>query len=412
MRILVISNFFPPIAVGGYEIECAAVVDRLREKHDVTVLASEVRREEAPAGDYVVRELALLPRSWRGTVRAPRQALRAARTVRRLLTETDPDLIYVWNGAQLPGSALRIALDSGRPVAFRLCEAWFGSMFSGPSGDQFLRHLVPGQTGARRLLLDPAMRLVNRHPELRLDAARRSPAAVCWNAHALKEHTGVPPVVEPVVERVIHSIAARGPLFDAAPRVPRPEGSPPLIAFVGRLDRAKGGDIAIRALARLRAHPELGEARLVMAGPIDEAFRPELERARAGLPGEAVELLGPQPAEAVVDLLSRADAFCVPSNWFEPFPHVLIEGAFARVPMVAAAVGGIPECFQDPEHILLFGQDDDAGCAAALERVLTDREAAQRRVDAAHARAHAEFGVDAYLAATERFIDEAVAALR
>jgi glycosyltransferase involved in cell wall biosynthesis len=410
VRILVVSNLYPPIVAGGYEVECATVVQRLRDRHDVTVLASRHRAGEAPSQPGVRRELALLEASWRGTLRAPAAALHGAEAMRRALAATAPDLVYVWNGSQLPGAALRVALDSGRPVAFRICEAWFRGLFTGPDGDQFLRH-VAGTTGRRRLL-DPVARTVNRHPRLRLDPDRRSPAAVCWNARALQERVGMPPAVRPVLETVLHSVAVRGPVFAAAPR--RPAEGPPLIAYVGRVDRLKGADVAIRALGRLRREPDLAQARLVLAGPPDPGFDGELRAAMAAwdVPPSAVERPGPLPAEDVVGLLARAHAFVVPSNWFEPFPQVLIEGAFARVPMVAAAVGGIPECFQDPDHLLLFEGGDDAGCAAALARVLREPEAAARRVAAARERAEAEFGLEAYLDATEGFVDEALAALR
>ena len=46
MRILVISTFFPPIAFGGYEVECSGVVQRLREEHEVLVLTTSAG--EAP----------------------------------------------------------------------------------------------------------------------------------------------------------------------------------------------------------------------------------------------------------------------------------------------------------------------------------------------------------------------------
>ena len=40
MRILVVSTLYPPVAFGGYEVECSGVVERLREHHEVLVLTS------------------------------------------------------------------------------------------------------------------------------------------------------------------------------------------------------------------------------------------------------------------------------------------------------------------------------------------------------------------------------------
>ena len=41
-----ITDLFPPVAFGGYERTCAALVEGLRERHAVTVLTSDLRGVE------------------------------------------------------------------------------------------------------------------------------------------------------------------------------------------------------------------------------------------------------------------------------------------------------------------------------------------------------------------------------
>src|SRR5829696_6937462 len=57
VRILVISDLYPPVAFGGYEMECASVVDHLRLAHDVHVLTCDRDADRAPADPTVLREL-------------------------------------------------------------------------------------------------------------------------------------------------------------------------------------------------------------------------------------------------------------------------------------------------------------------------------------------------------------------
>ncbi|HEX7610844.1 MAG TPA: hypothetical protein VF380_09240, partial [Solirubrobacteraceae bacterium] len=79
MRILVVSSFYPPVAFGGYEVECSAVVDRLRREHEVLVLTTS--GEPAPPAEpepHVRRALPRLTPDARGAVRAPLASLRAA----------------------------------------------------------------------------------------------------------------------------------------------------------------------------------------------------------------------------------------------------------------------------------------------------------------------------------------------
>jgi glycosyltransferase involved in cell wall biosynthesis len=185
----------------------------------------------------------------------------------------------------------------------------------------------------------------------------------------------------------------------------------PEIAFLGRVTPVKGVDVAIEALGRLeQAHGVL--ARLVVAGPEDGAYGAELRELaeRVGV-AERVEWLGQIDPERIAGVLGRAHALIVPSVWQEPFPLVTIEGALARVPLVASDVGGIGEGMHDEEHALLFAGGDAAGAAAALARAIGEPEETARRVERAYERAQ-QFRLAPYLDAQEQFVEDALAALR
>src|SRR5581483_6363542 len=134
MRILIVSNLFPPITSGGYEVECGAVAEHLGRDHEVLVLTSASRGRVEPQPG-VRRELTLLSADAAGALRAPRAALRAAAAARSALA-FEPDLVYAWNCAAIPHATVRVLADSGVPVAFRVCEHWFGGLFT---HDQFIR---------------------------------------------------------------------------------------------------------------------------------------------------------------------------------------------------------------------------------------------------------------------------------
>ena len=405
MKLLVVSNLYPPVVRGGYEVECSGVVARLRERHDVLVLTSSLEASTAPDDPAVLRRLEFLHHDVRSSLRAPLASVRAARTMRATLASFQPDMAWVWNGAAIPQAALRILADSGTPVAYRVCEHWFGRLFV---ADQFLRHLrLESHPAPARRGWAGVARAVNRHPALRLDPDRRTPAAISWNSETIRRLAGVPAAVEPVLERVIHSTSTRVPLFSAIERAPDPER---VIAFMGRLERRKGAWIAVRALGLLRRDHGV-EARLVLAGPGDDAERDDLLREAREAGGEdRVQLTGPLDGDGLAALLARAHALVIPSDWEDPFPLVCIEGAVARVPIVAADIGGIPECLHDEEHALLHPPGDPVACAAALARVFGSPEETAARVDRALARGQ-EFAWEPYLDASERFVEDAAAAL-
>jgi len=404
-----VSNLYPPAVLGGYEVECQVVVDALLARgDDVTVLTGDRDAGTPPSERRVRRELAFLTPDPRGSLRAPAAALRGAQTMRRTLEELRPDLVWIWNGAQLPQAALVTALRSPFPVAFRVCEAWFGDLWG---TDQFLRHLYGTDTGLRRAWA-LALRSLNRHPSLRVDVHERYSAHVVWNSRALRDHAGVPAVIEPKTEQVLHTTAARGPLFAAAKRrAPNPL-EPPVIAFVGRANAAKGVDVAVDAIIDLQRRHGI-TATLALAGAAERRDRSAMNGrvAAAGMPPETLRWLGIVDPSQVVELFQTAAATVVVSVAFDAFPQVCIEAAFARVPVVGSDVGGIPECLLPDEHALIVPHGDARATASALARVITDPEGTAARVERARLRAD-DFDLDRYLEASLAYVDEIAAASR
>jgi glycosyltransferase involved in cell wall biosynthesis len=399
MRILFVSNLYPPVARGGYEVECSTVAQRLAREHDVCVLTSSTERAQAPAESDVRRELALLAPNARGALQAPLASIHAADAARRVLA-WQPDFIYVWNGSSVPQSALRVLADSGLPLAFRVCEHWFGALFV---ADQYLRELLPSRRGPARAAWAAGCRALNRLPSLRLDPTAPARVAISWNSQTLRRLVPVPTFLEPALERVCHSVPAHGDLYATVVREPAPD---PEVLFVGRVTPFKGVEVAIEAIALLRTEYGI-ETTLVVAGPEEPAHGRELRRLAARLHvADSVRWLGPLAPEEIATALSRAHALIVPSWWDEPFPLVTIEGALAGVPLVASDVGGVSEGMHDEEHALLFGREDAAGAAATLARTLREPEATAERVIRARARAE-RFRLTPYLDAQEQFVLEA-----
>ena len=394
-----ISNFFPPAHFGGYELECAGIVGHLSKEHSVLVLTSRHERRQAPHDAQVLRVLPHGSFRKRDSLRAPLWALSAARTMRRLLSGFDPDLIFVWNATQIPQATLRLAELSGRPVAYRVCEHWFGRRYH---DDTFMRHLYPGERGLRGVWAR-AMRAVNRLSPLRLDVTTPTPGAVSWVSDALREMTPVPPTSVPVFERTIYYG------IDQPEEIRRNPTPQPTIAYVGRLTHAKGTDIAIRALSVLERRHGV-RAQLVLIGLHDPPYVRRLRSlARRLEVSDRIVLRGPLPRDVLWHELEAVHAVVIPSRWQEPAALVTVESAAHGIPVVAARSGGMPELLREGDEALFFDIDDVEGCAQALLEVLENPEAAAERAARARRRA-AEFRHDVYHAATDAFLKEAMRA--
>jgi len=404
VRVLFVSTYFPPVALGGYEVECAGVAERLAERHEVLVLTSAAGRGRAGAEPAVRRELTLLHADARGALRAPVAALAASAAARRALA-WKPDLVYAWNCAEIPQTAVRVIADAGVPLAFRVCEHWFGGLFT---HDQFMRELLPARRTPARRAWAAGCRAVNRLAPLRLTPLAPLRAAISWNSEALERMVPTPSFVEPVLERVGHSVPRYGDLYE---RVQRAPSADPEFVFLGRVTPYKGVSVAIEALALLRGGSR-PDARLVVIGPEEPSYGAKMRSLAQSLGvGGAITWLGQRTPQQSAAALASAHALILPSVWDEPFPLVTIEAALARVPIVASDVGGIGEGMHDEEHALLFGRGEAAAAAAALERVLSEPERTAARVERARARAE-QFRIGPYLDEQEQFVHDAHAALR
>ncbi len=138
----------------------------------------------------------------------------------------------------------------------------------------------------------------------------------------------------------------------------------PYVLGVGRLERQKGFDLLIEALARLARR----DVDLLLAGE-GTAERALRELAGARGVGTRVRFLGTTDRPTTVALLRGAAVVACPSR-FEGLPLVCVEALAAGRPLVGTTVNGIPEIVVHEETGLTVPPDDPAALAAALERLL------------------------------------------
>ena len=148
-----------------------------------------------------------------------------------------------------------------------------------------------------------------------------------------------------------------------------------VLVFAGRLGPQKALPVALDALAAVE------EVSLVVAGDGPEREALERRTAEVGLAAR-VRFLGSVPRERVLRLFRAADASVLPSAW-ENFPHTVVEALAVGCPVIATAVGGVPEVVRDGENGLLVPPRDPAALAAAIARFFGDAGLRARLSEAA-----------------------------
>lgn len=143
------------------------------------------------------------------------------------------------------------------------------------------------------------------------------------------------------------------------------DSSRKVILIVGRLSREKDHLSLLRAVSQLR---DLN-VQLVIVGEGPE--RAAIESAVRELSlGDAVTMTGQVPsAEPYYGIADVA----VLSSLSEGSPNALLEAMAAGVPVVATAVGGVPEIAAHRESALLIEPGDPQALHSAIRELLTDR---------------------------------------
>lgn len=159
------------------------------------------------------------------------------------------------------------------------------------------------------------------------------------------------------------------------------------ILFVGRLVRAKGLAVLLRAAAGLEGRS------VVVAG--DGPERQSLEALAVEL-GVDVRFLGWVDESRRAALLRGCRVFAMPSLWEEPFGIAGVEALGAGLPVVASRVGGIPSWLDDGHGGLLVEPGDVDALRSALRRVLEEPHLAATLAGGGPPAA-ARFSLDAHL---------------
>lgn len=350
MRVLVVSGIWPPDP-GGPATHAPALADfLLAHGHDVEVVTTA--DEEPEPRDYPVQWVSRdLPTEMR-YVRCVRLVRAGARSA---------DVVYATSMVRRAAAGAALAR---RPLVVKLVsdEAFERMQREGRYAgtlDEF-QH----EGGSRvRFLRSTFNRALRRAEHVFSPSEYLRGLALGWG-------------IDPERISVLHNPAPDVPELPPREELRRElELEGPTLAFAGRLGLPKALGVALEALA---AAPE---ASLVVAGDGPERERLERHAAELGLDNR-VRFLGNLSRGGVLRLFRAADAVVLSSSW-ENLPHTVLEALVVGTPVIATAVGGVPEVVSDGENGLLVPPGDPQALAAAIRRLLDDGELRSRLAAAA-----------------------------
>lgn len=408
MKILVITNLYPPQEIGGYELRCRDVCDRLKQLgHEIKIVTSDhtVAGRQEISEPHVSRKLqinGMYGHPWLPIHRLYALEKHNHETLNHEISDFQPDIIHVWNMGGISKSLL-LRLEQGSiPVVYDVSDHWIArslradvwlSWWNAPGslGRSVLRKVL-SCSGIRRFL----NRTVPTHS---WDILKFEKIYFCsafmrdltsskhWPvSHADVIHCGIETAEFPVKQD--HTRFGK-------------------LLWVGRLSEDKDPLTAIRALAA--AHRN-GMTHLTLDlyghGSPDYIAKVDAEISKLGLTNFACRKSAPAPE--MRKLYSQYDALIFTSNWGEPFALTPLEAMASGLPVITSLDGGQAELAQHQVNCLIAAAANPELYATRIAELAASPEMRASLATKGLAEARTRFDIDPITRQIEAFLHKSL----
>ena len=374
MKLLVVSNLYPPHSIGGYEERCRRIIDRLRTKgHDVLVVTSTHGVDGERIEGHIHRRLRVHGFFGHPWLSIPKLFALEKHNHAVLRDEIDtfkPDVIHVWNLGGI-SKALTIELQScGRPVVYDVSDHWIARSLK---ADVWLRWWNGEAGGSAAKLLRGALKATGVAAFIK----KRAPFAP-WNDIAFRRIYFCSEALKRITIAKGYALEHAAVIYcgieTEAFAVRDEESRFTRLLYVGRLAEDKDPLVAVRAMKLLPQHFTLS-----IYGRGDADYTKRLQEEARDLGGRIeFKTAG---AEEMSRVYAGHDALLFTSAWEEPFALTPLEAMAAGVPVISTLEGGSRELVRHGENALAF-RTGDAGDLARQVMLLHSEPGLRRSMTA------------------------------
>ena len=393
MRVMFISNLYPPNQIGGYEQLCCEVATHFAAAgHEVSILTSTYGRKIAvEPGQIIHQSLRLIAgdtiyEPFNGS-QARRETLlqQNNRALADAIARDCPNVIFCWN---LYGLGANLISEFGKldlPVVLMLTDNWLAQIINPDFVSRYFREVVHGAVTNKEFLAtknDAVSLPKNISAIFGAEYMRQFYAAAGISVkNSEVVHNGVK------LDRLGHK-----------KRIALNDTKEVKLLFAGRVVKEKGVHVAVRALNELVLRAPEIDWRLDILGDMqNEQYSQDLSAMSESLGiRDRIAFFEPVPAKELPAVFNSHDIYLFPSL-YEPFSLTLIHALASGIPTVASDVGGNPEIVVEGETGLLYPKDD---ASILAERVIELARAPERakQLGIAGRKAAQAFGSDRMLA--------------
>jgi glycogen synthase len=359
MKILALTNLYPPHYLGGYELICHMVVNELKTRgHQVQVLTSnhivpgQPSPAEEPGIERTLQIHGFYGHPWRNIVQLRKLERHNNRTLLQAIERQRPDLVYVWNMGGLSKSMVLTLQRLGIPTVYYLSDHWIARGFDSDVWLNWWNRSGPAQklarfSGARAYWQRIAPTNPTRH-------VRFQRLYFCSKAlRKLTASAGFDVMHAAVIYAPVDITRFDGEVKDRPMRK---------LLWVGRLAEDKGVMTALKAIHHVQGK-FAGELRIFGKGEAQYTAMLQDYVHQNKLP----VTFSSAGMNDMPRIYREHDALLFTSEWAEPFALTPLEAMASGTPVIGTTTGGSREIFRHGDNALTY----TAGKAEELgERIL------------------------------------------
>jgi glycosyltransferase involved in cell wall biosynthesis len=348
MRILLITDLYPPMIGGVPTITHELALDLSRRGHQVWVIApsEQARTVRESARNLSIHRFASF--EWPAYT-SLRIAFLPVAPIATLIRQIQPDIIHIHSLLMLGtigrmlGTSLNIpVIGTNHYMPLNVSATLHASALSKPFNSLTYRYMVSFFNHCDLVTAPTATAI-----DLLKRQGLETPTHVISNGIRLNKFAGA--TADPALLRGL--------------RLP---AETPLLLHVNRLSKEKRVDVVIDAMRSVNR-----PVRLVIAGSGSESQRLHQQARDLGLENR-ITFTGPVSSKTLAALYGASSAFIIASEG-ELQSIATMDAMLSGLPVVAANAVALPELVQNGRNGILFPPGDSEACAAAINQITGDR---------------------------------------
>ena len=375
MKILVISNLFPPYTVGGYEIRCSEFVKKLGENgYDVVVATSYYGLKAEKNEDKIYR---VFDHGWskfhskKHWIRECCIKNRDVKHFERILDKEKPDRLLIFSMNGLSRQLFSAVLNCPLEKRFEICDEWILE-YREEIVDILKNVNLPGKNSLEQIKKNVMAQMAQKR------------IGVNWQGF---NSIGLSFISQDLLDRykkrqfpvergeVIHNYVDLK-MFNF--KNSRLQGDMVQILVLGQVMEHKGIHTVIESIKILKQKYDDKEFLLhVVGGSASDEY---LERLNTQIKEnnlqDNVKLHGQVKREVAAEFFRDCDIYVFPVIWEEPFAGTLLEAMASGIPVISTFTGGSKEILKDGINALVFEKDDAKDLSEKILKLVNNGELA------------------------------------